>query len=69
MEWICVSVYTSTFGIDAVCDLLMEEGISGFEIEDESEFNDFLENNTKYFGSAYIKTKIIRFCHAYVLLL
>lgn len=48
MEWICVSVYTSTFGIDAVCDLLMEEGISGFEIEDESEFNDFLENNTKY---------------------
>ena len=48
MEWICVSVYTSTFGIDAVCDLLMEQGISGFEIEDESEFNDFLENNTKY---------------------
>ncbi len=48
MEWICVSVYTSTFGIDAVCDLLMEEGISGFEIEDESEFKEFLENNTKY---------------------
>ena len=48
MEWIRVSVYTSTFGIDAVCDLLMEEGISGFEIEDENEFNEFLENNTKY---------------------
>ena len=48
MEWLCVSVYTSTFGIDAVCDLLMEEGISGFEIEDENEFNEFLENNTRY---------------------
>lgn len=48
MEWIRVSVYTSTFGIDAVCDLLMEEGISGFEIEDENEFNEFLEDNTKY---------------------
>ncbi len=48
MEWIRVSVYTSTFGIDAVCDLLMSEGISGFEIEDENEFNEFLENNTKY---------------------
>lgn len=48
MEWICVTVYTSTFGIDAVCDLLMEEGISGFEIEDENEFKEFLENNTKY---------------------
>ena len=48
MEWIRVSVYTSTFGIDAVCDLLMENGISGFEIEDENEFNEFLENNTKY---------------------
>ncbi len=48
MEWICVSVYTTTFGIDAVCSALEEIGISGFEIEDESEFTEFLENNKKY---------------------
>ncbi len=48
MDWLCISVYTTTFGIDAVCDLLTDEGISGFEIEDENDFNEFLENNTKY---------------------
>lgn len=48
MEWICVSVYTTAFGIDAVCSALEEIGISGFEIEDESEFTEFLENNKKY---------------------
>ena len=58
MEWIRVSVYTSTFGIDAVCDLLMVEGISGFEIEDENEFNEFLENNTKYWDYSNNKFNI-----------
>lgn len=48
MEWICVSVYTTTFGIDAVCSCLEDAGISGFEIEDESEFTEFLEENKKY---------------------
>lgn len=48
MEWLCVSVYTTSFGIDAVCDCLTGEGISGFEIEDEAEFTEFLENNKKY---------------------
>lgn len=48
MEWIQVSVLTATDGIDMVCDRLSNIGISGFEIEDEKDFNDFLENNTKY---------------------
>lgn len=48
MEWIRVTVFTTSIGIDIVCDAISELGISGFEIEDESEFNEFLENNTKY---------------------
>ena len=48
MEWIQVSISTTTEGIDMVCDALANIGISGFEIEDEKDFNDFLENNTKY---------------------
>ena len=48
MEWIQVSILTATDGIDMVCDRLSNIGISGFEIEDEKDFNDFLENNTKY---------------------
>ena len=57
MDWIRVTVYTTTFGTDAVCDCLMTEGISGFEIDDESEFNDFLENNTKYWD--YVDDELI----------
>ncbi|MBQ6999007.1 MAG: 50S ribosomal protein L11 methyltransferase [Clostridia bacterium] len=48
MEWIQVSITTATDGIDIVCDKLTDIGISGFEIEDEKDFTEFLENNTKY---------------------
>ena len=48
MEWIQVSITTTTEGIDMVCDRLSDIGIGGFEIEDKNDFMDFLENNTKY---------------------
>lgn len=57
MEWICVTVHTTAFGIDAVCSCLEDAGISGFEIEDESEFMDFLENNKKYWD--YVDEELV----------
>lgn len=48
MEWIQITVITASEGIDLVCDRLTDIGISGFEIEDESDFKSFLEENTKY---------------------
>ena len=48
MEWIRFTVFTSTYGIDLVCSAMEDIGISGFEIEDENDFNEFLENSTKY---------------------
>ena len=57
MEWIRVTVYTTSYGIDLVTNCLMEEAISGFEIEDENEFNEFLENNTKYWD--YVDDELI----------
>lgn len=48
MEWIQITVITTTDGIDAVCNELSEIGINGFEIEDENDFKNFLEENTKY---------------------
>lgn len=48
MEWIRVTVFTATEGIELVCNAMSELGISGFEIEDENDFNEFLENSTKY---------------------
>lgn len=48
MEWIIFTIFTSSEGIDPVCNMLMDLGLSGFEIEDEQEFRDFLEENKKY---------------------
>lgn len=48
MEWKQISIFTTTFGVDIVCDRLTDAGFSGFEIEDEKDFNEFLEHNTKY---------------------
>lgn len=48
MEWKQISIFTTTFGVDIVCDRLTDAGFSGFEIEDEKDFNEFLEHNTRY---------------------
>lgn len=45
MDWIQVCVYTSSYGIEPVCGLLYQMGITGLEIEDEADFKAFLENN------------------------
>lgn len=43
MDWIKVTVYTTTEGIEPVSGRMMQLGITGLVIEDENEFNDFLE--------------------------
>lgn len=48
MDWIQVSIYTAPSGIDPICGRLMNLNITGFEIEDKDDFNEFLENNHQY---------------------
>lgn len=48
MNWLQVKIYTNADGIEAVSNCLYSVGVSGLEIEDEKDFKDFLENNTKY---------------------
>ncbi len=48
MDWLKTTIYTSNEGIDPVCDMLSNLGITGVEIEDEEEFLSFLEENKKY---------------------
>lgn len=43
MDWLKVTVYTTTAGIEPVSGRLMQLGITGLEIEDENEFNEFLD--------------------------
>ncbi len=45
MDWIKLSISTTTEGIEAVCAVLMEQGIQGVEIDDSTDFHNFLENN------------------------
>lgn len=58
MDWIKVTVYTTNAGIEPVSGRLMQLGITGLVIEDESEFNDFLEetkDSWDYVDDALIK--------------
>ncbi len=56
MEWLAVSIYTAPEGIDSLCSRLMDLGITGFEIEDKDDFEDFLENNRQYWD--YVDEKL-----------
>lgn len=48
MDWLQVSIYTSPEGIEPLCGRLYNLGITGVEIQDKDDFEDFLENNKQY---------------------
>lgn len=45
MDWIQISIDTTQAGIDPVCGVLLDCGITGMEIDDSEEFHAFLEEN------------------------
>lgn len=45
MDWIQVTVYTTSEGIEPVSGRLYQLGVTGIEIEDEDDFKTFLEEN------------------------
>lgn len=45
MEWIQVIIYTSSLGIEPVSGVLYDLGITGLEIEDYEDFQNFINNN------------------------
>lgn len=45
MDWLQLSISTTTEGIEPVCAVLMEAGVTGMEIDDEKDFHNFLESN------------------------
>ena len=48
MDWLAVSIYTAPEGIDPLCGRLYNLGVTGVEIVDKDDFEDFLENNKQY---------------------
>ncbi len=48
MNWIELKITTTAEGIDPICGVLYDLGITGIEISDKDDFREFLENNRKY---------------------
>lgn len=48
MDWIETTVFTTTEGIEPVTGRLYRLSVQGTQIADESEFNEFLEQNHRY---------------------
>lgn len=51
MEFIKISVFTETAGLEAVTGRLYQLGVTGVEIEDESDFLEFIEQYRQYWDS------------------
>ena len=58
MNWLQISIYTTSEGIEPVSGRLYQLGITGLEIEDEQDFKDFLENNRQYWD--YVDDELIK---------
>ena len=48
MDWLELRIDTSHAGLDAVTELLEQQGVTGVMIDDEADFQSFLENNRQY---------------------
>ena len=48
MRWIEAAINTTSEEIDTLCEKLSEYGIQGVSIEDEQDFQNFLEQNRQY---------------------
>ena len=48
MDWLELNIDTSHAGLDAVTDMLEQQGVTGVMIDDEADFQSFLENNRQY---------------------
>ena len=48
VKWLEVQINTNHAGLEAVETMLSAHGIDGVVIDDETEFEDFLENNHQY---------------------
>ncbi|MBQ1742462.1 MAG: 50S ribosomal protein L11 methyltransferase, partial [Oscillospiraceae bacterium] len=48
MKWLELHIDTTPAGIEPVSDLLNDCGVEGLVIDEEGDFNNFLENNHQY---------------------
>lgn len=61
MNWIKVTIYTTNAGIEPVSGRLYQLGITGLEIEDAEEFDEFLEESKPYWD--YVDDDLVKKMH------
>ncbi len=61
MDWIQVTIYTTTEGIEPISGRLYQLGVTGVEIEDEQEFQNFLEENRQSWD--YVDDELVERMH------
>ena len=58
MKWLELHIDTTPAGLEAISELLRDQGIEGLVIEDEGEFHTFLEQNRQYWD--YVDESLTR---------
>lgn len=58
MDWKEVAIYTTTAGIDPVAELLEENGVEGYVLEDAADFEEFLKDTEIYWD--YVDEDLVR---------
>ncbi len=58
MDWIKVTVFTTNAGIEPVSGRLLNLGITGYEVEDETEFRDFMEETKEFWD--YVDDELLK---------
>ncbi|MFV0503005.1 MAG: 50S ribosomal protein L11 methyltransferase [Lachnospirales bacterium] len=59
MNWLECKIYTTHYGVEIVTGLLINVGINGMQIEDEHDFQEFIENKTwDYADEDFLNRKI-----------
>ena len=58
MDWLELKIDTSPSGLDAVTELLEQQGVTGVMIDDEADFKEFLEHNRQYWD--YVDEALLR---------
>ena len=66
MQWIQTNIYTTTDGVEPLCGRLYAAGLSGVQIQDAADFNDFIEHETQYWDYIDESLEPLRTCETCV---
>ena len=58
MQWLELKIDTTPAGVEPVSELVEAQGVTGLVIDDETDFQDFLEKNHQYWD--YVDEDLVK---------